>query len=246
MIQAIIDFFKNRTSKIEELKSRVDELRQNYEYEKNQSASLMSEIVTKNLEIEELKETNEQLFKELNQDWDNPHSWPSHTVTMDTVDGLRIPPNAFIQHNDRKIKESVKALKKNNVFDTAKEVEKYVSQRTQYFFDEKNYYHPGYKEFFQTPSMTWHSRMGDCDDQAILFASIMGMLGYKNDVVVCCGMVTWNGSDLGHAWPQVFYQGEWHDFDSNALQSKAKVDYPYLDGCWYFFNSYNNYKIGEK
>lgn len=202
-------------------------------------SSQQSIISNRDKEISELK----QQISSLNEGWSNPYTWSTHKSTYESIEGLRIPPNTFINVNDREIKKAVISLKKDSFEETVKEVEKFVSQRIQYFYDDKNSYHPGFKEYFQTSSFTYHARVGDCDDQAILMAAILHMLGYGDKVVVCTGIVNWNNSELGHAWIKCFINDEWINYDSNALQSKAIVEYPELKDCWMFWNYYNVYKI---
>ena len=65
-------------------------------------------------------------------------------------------------------------------------------------------------ETLSTPTMTLAQRLGDCDDQATLLATLLEAIGYPTRVVIAAyqqpGMYE-------HVYIQVYCHGEWLDLD---------------------------------
>ncbi|NPV50305.1 MAG: hypothetical protein HPY60_03805 [Candidatus Methanofastidiosum sp.] len=72
-------------------------------------------------------------------------------------------------------------------------------------------------EYWQLPEETLNLRTGDCEDQAILLCTLLRAKGYSpEDVKVVFGLTS---SNTGHAWVELFYQGNWVVFDPTSSAS---------------------------
>lgn len=104
-------------------------------------------------------------------------------------------------------------------------------------------------EYWQYPEETWQTRTGDCEDGALLLASLMVMAGVPNyRVKVACGWVKVKGKKEGHAY--VIYladDGEWYTLDwcywptesvKNFKKLPHKDNVKYEDIWWTFNNEY--------
>ena len=188
--------------------------------------------------------------------WDNPHGFKNYTggdfktIITNSYKTLNVPPNTFITGHDRRIKAEVSkyGLRKESVLDTSKAILKHLKSRISYVYDHQNSFSPDKIEYFQTASMTWQLRRGDCEDMAILFQTFMHVCGYKKECVVCVDkkkQVVWfDGEPIGHAWNKIFNFGVWVDVDLNAaiFNQETKVFYPSIKTVSYFFNYYGVYK----
>ena len=88
-------------------------------------------------------------------------------------------------------------------------------------------------EYWQFPEETLRLRTGDCEDQAILLCTLFRAKGYEpDDVKVVFGLTSAN---TGHAWVELFYDGNWVVFDptSNANEYIEKTRYYSLINATY-------------
>lgn len=179
----------------------------------------------------------------LDQGWNNPYGWNNYNGSFQTITGVQMPANSTITPQDKTLRALASKLRGQDILESAEKIEKYLHRYVRYVYDHQNNFHPDYVEFFQTASFTWAIRKGDCDDFAILFATLMHILGYGDQVVVRCGEVTWhNGDVFGHAYNSVLVNGLWKVFDSQAgPTNKGKVVYRY-DKTYFFFNYYGVFK----
>jgi hypothetical protein len=117
------------------------------------------------------------------------------------------------------------------------------------------------KEFIQdTPNKTLYPNnpvdgiASDCESQAYTLVSLIEALGVsKDNVRVVIGLVDFSGTTGGHAWVQVYFEGQWYeleatsgpywDDDENKLvpSDGVNIDYfkthPYpAEEYWAFFN----------
>jgi len=102
----------------------------------------------------------------------------------------------FITPNDPVIKAKVKEILSSKPFWISdwKALRDWVGNNIEYEYDSVSH---GYKEYWQLPRETLMRGKGDCEDQAILLASMLRACGYGADeVYVVCGIVP----DGGHAW----------------------------------------------
>jgi hypothetical protein len=65
-------------------------------------------------------------------------------------------------------------------------------------------------ETISTPLMTLHGRIGDCDDQVVLLATLLEAVGYPTRFVVAGYNVP---GQLEHVYLQVLLDGQWIDMD---------------------------------
>ena len=163
---------------------------------------------------------------------------------------LNIPPNTFITPNDSKIKAEVSkySLRKDSLESTANAVKTHLKNRISYVYDHQNSFSPDKIENFQSASMTWQLKKGDCEDMAILFQTFMHVCGYGKECFVVVdkkGLTKWfNGNYIGHAWNKVFLNFDWYDFDVNAaiFNRETEVSYPVMERTSYFFNFWGVFK----
>lgn len=88
-------------------------------------------------------------------------------------------------------------------------VANWISNNIKYKSDWDQY---GVDEFWQTPLETLKLKTGDCEDYAILGASMLRALGY--DARVEFGVVNWLGGVMGmHAWVEFPSGGYWYTFE---------------------------------
>jgi len=222
-----------------------DEYFSNWQHEKNQVLKLGEEIIRLEKELNSKLNiiSSQQEELELATKWDNHYKWKKYMGSFETISGLRIPPNTFIDANNKDIKKLARGMSTGDIRADAIKTETYYNRRTNYYFDHQNSWHPSYIEYFQTASFTFASKKGDCDDFAILFASHMHCLGHGDKVIVCCGVVTGvDGEEYGHAWNKVLIDGVWTDYDSQAGVHRKNIVYPKLEDCWFWFNYYDNFQ----
>jgi len=231
-------FFSGYEEEYQRIRIKLEEERVLCKEQVERNVELQDEVASSELKIKSL----EELFLD---GWVNIYSWRIYDGNFQTITGAKVPPNTFITSNDREIKKAIikYALKKDNVYDTAKVVQDFIYKYVGYVYDHQNQWHPDYIEFFQTASFTWQVRLGDCDDFAILFNTIMHICGYGDLVVSCCGLITGSdGNDYGHAFNMVRHEDNWVVFDSQiGERNKSKITYPTLEECWFFFNSWGSY-----
>lgn len=106
-----------------------------------------------------------------------------------TSQTINVDVRNFIIENDDLLQEIVKNknLKKKTFNETAHACQKFVVEFLRYAYDSQNNY---CEEFWQFPFETIASRFGDCEDGAILMASLMINAGIPNwRVKVAAGTV---------------------------------------------------------
>lgn len=144
--------------------------------------------------------------KELKQKeyWNNKWEKRSITYAGRTFSGQTIPIDAdvrtFIFSNDSLLKKIIKKydLKKSTYNETAHACQKFVIDFMSYETDLK---HNGVYDFWQFPFESIACRIGDCEDGAILMASLMINAGIPNwRVRVACGYIKPNVKKIGHSW----------------------------------------------
>lgn len=123
---------------------------------------------------------------------------------------------------------------------------KLVKKRITYKSDKHTY---NAAEYWQHPELTWQKGIWDCEDGALLIASLMRMVGipaYR--VKVCAGWVETKGGRGGHAY--VIYladNNEWYVLDwcyygnesiSNFLVTPHKSNPKYQEIWWTFNDKY--------
>lgn len=229
-------FYVDKLQEIEKLNHELNVLNNEYKVLNNNNLDLLTEIIVLN---EELEKQN-QLF---DQGWDNPYGWKTYSGSFQTITGTKVPANSTLTPQDKKLKALALKLRGKDIRETAVNIEKYLHRYISYVYDQQNDYHPGFVEYFQTASLTWAIKKGDCDDYAILFATLMHILGYGDKVVVKCGKVI--GSDdkpYGHAYNAVLIDNKWEIFDAQAGPSiKPKVTYKNTN-LYFWFNYWGVYK----
>ena len=103
-------------------------------------------------------------------------------------------------------------------------------------------------EYWKYPVDTYYSRQGDCEDSAILLASLLMNAGISEERIrICCGIAHYNsGGEFGHAY--VIYRrekdDEWVQLDTNTIHKTNRVEQRKLfcndklyDEPWFVFNS---------
>ena len=190
---------------------------------------------------------NDRLKKSVSDKWTNPYNWILYTGTFKTINKgsmkADVPANCYITPFDRLLRKTALKLRCTNISDTAKSIEKWIFGYLRYIHDDINDWHPDYIEYFQMASLTYRIRKADCDDYAILFQTLMHILGHGDRCIVCCGKITGiDGLEYGHAYNRVYINNEWKVFDSQSgAQNKLKVTYPNLLDSWFWFNYWNVY-----
>ena len=199
-------------------------------------------------EVERLQKEIAQLKFDAEKGWNNPRNWPSITSRHKTIYGFKVPPNTFINDNDKVIRSVMLPKRTGDIRTDARKVMIYLANyRLRYINEEQNSFHPGEVEYFEGTSLAWHIRKVDCDGFANCFAGIMRMMGYKTEVIVCLSYegsgVIWNGKEIGHAYNMVEIDGEFEVFDANQYQAKATANYPQLEEVDEFYNYYGVYSL---
>jgi len=134
----------------------------------------------------------------------------------------------FVTPNNEKIKSFV------NQIDTDDPVNiyRFVRDEIKYLEDYLTY---DYRfEYWQFPEETLTLKTGDCEDQAILLCTLFRAKGYTpEEVKIAFGLTTAN---TGHAWVELFYQGDWIVFDPTSSSSA------YMEKTRYYSLINVNYK----
>lgn len=133
--------------------------------------------------------TEKQLRDYWNNKWEKKSViYTSRTLPKRTTE-ISTDVRSFICANDDIVKELIEKydLKKKTYNETAHACQKFVVDFLTYTDDETN---DGAEEFWQFPCETIASRLGDCEDGAILMASLMINAGIPNwRVKVAAGTV---------------------------------------------------------
>jgi predicted transglutaminase-like cysteine proteinase len=117
----------------------------------------------------------------------------------------------FITPDNHNIKSFSNEISTNNPV----EIYRFVRDEIKY---EEDYLTFDYRfEYWQFPEETLKLRTGDCEDQAILLCTLLRAKGYSpEEVKVVFGLTS---SNTGHAWVELFYQGNWVVFDPTSSAS---------------------------
>ena len=185
-------------------------------------------------------------IQDLKKGWSNPYGWSNYTGRYEIITGLEIPANTCVTINDKNIKQQAFKLKGKDITETALNIEKWIYQNTRYKFDKDNNFHKGYIEWWQPASMSFASRECDCDDQSLLFQTMMHQLGYGSETITCagdCDFTAFKQGMVGHAFSMVYINKEWLVFDPcNGLLNRNKIKYPELKDTWFWLNYFGVYQ----
>ncbi|HOC77726.1 MAG TPA: transglutaminase-like domain-containing protein [Methanofastidiosum sp.] len=118
--------------------------------------------------------------------------------------------------------EKVLSLAENMNNNDPVEIYEFVRDKIKYVEDYTT--HDFRFEYWQLPEETINLGTGDCEDQAILLCTLFRSKGYSSDdVKVAFGLTS--GTN-GHAWVELFYNGDWVVFDptsnSNSYVEKTR------------------------
>lgn len=186
-------------------------------------------------------------LRDLKLGWVNPEGWSIYTGNYEGITGVTFPLNTCLSINDKNIKLQALRLKGKDINETASNVEKWLNNYITYSFDKDNNFHKGYIEWWQQASLTFALKRGDCDDYAIVFQTMMHILGYGDKVITCagdCDFSAFKQGMVGHAFNKVLIDGVWTNFDAcNGAFNRSKIKYPDLKDNWFFMNYWNTYKI---
>jgi len=147
--------------------------------------------------------------------WDN--KWPKNQVTYKargqySMDVRNLIPNRSYILDPVVAGNAKKNANGDNYDEMAMALLRFVVSHLTYESDDKVYNQP---EFWQHPEITLAMRKGDCEDGALLLASLMRVAGipaYR--VKLCAGWVKSNGGRGGHAY--VIYladDNKWYTLD---------------------------------
>ena len=106
----------------------------------------------------------------------------------------------------------------------------------------------GYDDW-RSASYTFRAKKGDCDNKAILFQTIMEILGFKNQCVCYAdGVSDMNGNEFGHLYNLIFMNDVWVVVDPTiSLDEFTKTVYGLgpdkFPGLQFLFNSKGTYKF---
>ena len=177
-------------------------------------------------------------------EWSNPENWNKYVGNYQIITGLQFPANTCIIINDRTIKQQAVRLLGNDIKETADNVEKWVYDYVVYYSDDRNNFHLGFIEWWQQASMTFAEKKGDCDDKALLFHSIMHVLGYGDKIVTCAGTCKFPGQgDVGHAFNKVKIGQNWIVYDATNQPVKNQITYPEFKDMWFWCNYWDVYSF---
>ncbi len=114
----------------------------------------------------------------------------------------------YITPNDQKMQDKASEITTNPLEPNWMEVRDWVSGNIVYKSDSSNH---GSSEYWQLPRETLDSRTGDCEDYAILTASLLRAAGWKSDeVYVLVGTANEDGQTVGHAFIKIKILGVWY------------------------------------
>jgi len=195
--------------------------------------------------IEPKPEPENELQEDL---WNN--KWPKSNITY-KAQGFNMDIRNMVLDKSR-ILEPV-ARRFTNKYDTrALDILKHVASRITYVSDKVNY---DTNEFWQSPEITYQKRSGDCEDGALLIASLLILSGIPSyRVKVCAGWVKSGDGQGGHAYciyladDQEWYILDWCYWYSESVKNflikphKEQTD-KYYD-IWFTFN--NEYSWSQK
>ena len=114
----------------------------------------------------------------------------------------------YVTPNDQKIQDMASQITTNPLAPDWMEIRDWVSNQITYTSDSSKH---GQSEYWQLPRETMNSRTGDCEDYAILTASLLRASGWKSDeVYVLVGTANENGQTVGHAFIKIKVLGMWY------------------------------------
>ena len=83
--------------------------------------------------------------------------------------------------------------------------------------DDFDLYHHGVSEYWQLPRETIYTSLGDCEDHAILLASLLRANGwFPNNVWVVLGYKVDNEEEKWHAWVNIKIGSLWYNIESTG------------------------------
>ncbi|KYC51841.1 MAG: Transglutaminase-like superfamily protein [Candidatus Methanofastidiosum methylothiophilum] len=128
--------------------------------------------------------------------------------------------------------ENIKSFANEIITSDPVQIYKFVRDEIKYVEDYLTY---DYRfEYWQFPEETLRLRTGDCEDQAILLCTLFRAKGYgPDDVKVVFGLTSAN---TGHAWVELFYEGNWVVFDPTSSANE------YIEKTRYYSLINANYK----
>ena len=128
--------------------------------------------------------------------------------------------------------EKIKSFANEIITNDPVQIYKFVRDEIKYIEDYLTY---DYRfEYWQFPEETLRLRTGDCEDQAILLCTLFRAKGYgPDDVKVVFGLTSANA---GHAWVELFYEGNWVVFDPTSSANE------YIEKTRYYSLINANYK----
>ncbi len=199
---------------------------------------LNKEINSLKLEIVSLKKPKD----ELKEYWDN--KWSKNKVIYKAqgnikrdVRNLILTKSYILQPIADKFKDQTNDKKALNIL-------RYVKTNLSYISDITTHKVP---EFWQNPEETWQTKKGDCEDGALLIASLMRMAGVPSyRIKLCAGFVIQNNKKIGHAY--VIYlsekNNEWYTLDwcfyylesVKAFNKTLHKDMSNYQGIWWTAN----------
>ena len=212
------------------------------------------------LEVEKLSSENSKLVSELlvltsktqlekiANDWNN--KWKKNSITYSVSSKLTADVRNLIFNKSHILDKLSKSKQKQTHDDTALGMLKYVKKRLTYVGDFVTHKQA---EYWQTPEETYQTKKGDCEDGALLLASMMLIAGVPSyRVKVCCGFVE-NPSNkkkqVGHAYviyladDDQWYVLDWCYWYNESVKSFKKVPHndmkKYKDIWWTFNNEYS-------
>lgn len=128
--------------------------------------------------------------------------------------------------------QNIKSFSNEIITSDPVQIYKFVRDEIKYVEDYLTY---DYRfEYWQFPEETLRLRTGDCEDQAILLCTLFRAKGYgPDDVKVVFGLTSAN---TGHAWVELFYEGNWVVFDPTSSANE------YIEKTRYYSLINANYK----
>ena len=202
---------------------------------------------------EALKTLNDWVYEgEEAEKWNN--KWPKARIEYVTDGKYKHDVRGFIKNKCYTIEKVACSKVKDTYDETALELLKYVKKRLTYVGDFNTH---KMAEHWQTPEETYQSKKGDCEDGAILLASMMLVAGIPSyRVKLCCGFVkdpSNSKKQAGHAY--VIYLADddhwyvcdwcyWYTESVRAFKKKAHNEMTNYKDIWWTAN--NEYTWSQK
>jgi predicted transglutaminase-like cysteine proteinase len=194
--------YHNSLNQEKELENRL------LDYTKEKS-NLEDKVKTIGVNIDNENRNIEDLMIRINQRTESINGLKEEINTYEKL--KKYDMTVFITPENQNIKSFSNEIGTNNPV----EVYRFVRDEIKY---EEDYLNFDYRfEYWQFPEETLKLRTGDCEDQAILLCTLLRAKGYSpEDVKVVFGLTS---SNTGHAWVELFYQGNWVVFDPTSSAS---------------------------